>query len=182
MRRNMNSRSFTLIELLIVIAIIGILAAIIMVTVTAAMARARDADRSSGITEMQKALEEYYIQNGSYPAGKCAASGGSSLGCLQVLVTDGLLSALPVDPQASYCNPATGYCTEYDYQSPATGWDGGSSHCGSALATNGAYFFAWSAETVQNFDAYGGGSVQADPDKCGGGSGNSDWRCCIYVQ
>ena len=59
--------SFTLIELLIVVAIIGILAALIIVSVTSAAAKARDIKRQEDLRNIQKALEMYYTSNGSYP-------------------------------------------------------------------------------------------------------------------
>ncbi len=58
---------FTLIELLTVIAIIGILASIVLVSVSGAEAKGRDAKRISDIRTIQLALEEYYSDNGFYP-------------------------------------------------------------------------------------------------------------------
>ena len=69
--------SFTLIELLIVVAIIGILAALIIVSVTSAAAKARDIKRQEDLRNIQKALEMYYTSNGSYPSTGGAWQGAS---------------------------------------------------------------------------------------------------------
>lgn len=63
----MERRGFTLVELLIVIAIIGILSAVVMSSLNAARMKARDAQRIASIQEVQKALENYYLENGVYP-------------------------------------------------------------------------------------------------------------------
>jgi prepilin-type N-terminal cleavage/methylation domain-containing protein len=60
---------FTLIELMVTIAIIAILAVMGMSLFTNAQRSARDTKRISDIKEIQKALELYYTTNGSvYPA------------------------------------------------------------------------------------------------------------------
>jgi type IV pilus assembly protein PilA len=58
---------FTLIELIIVIAIIGILAAVAspMMTRTKGMAIATEA--VAGLATIRQALREYYVENGTYP-------------------------------------------------------------------------------------------------------------------
>ncbi len=75
-----RNQSFTLIELLIVVAIIGILAALIIVSVTTASAKARDVKRQEDLKNVQKALEMYYTSNGSYPIALDSANGGSDWG------------------------------------------------------------------------------------------------------
>ncbi len=62
-------QGFTLIELLVVIAIIGILAVAIMTLVNpvAQFQKANDARRKSDLSQLQKTLEAYYSDNGSYP-------------------------------------------------------------------------------------------------------------------
>lgn len=59
--------SFTLIELMVVIAIIGILAAIGMVAIPQQQAKARNVQRLVNIQKLQVALERYYAKNGRYP-------------------------------------------------------------------------------------------------------------------
>ena len=58
---------FTIVELLIVIVVIGILAAITIVAFNGVQARAKDSTRSNDLTAIQKALELYKTDNGTYP-------------------------------------------------------------------------------------------------------------------
>jgi prepilin-type N-terminal cleavage/methylation domain-containing protein len=67
MFKSENSRAFTLVELLIVIAIIGLLASVIMVALSSARVRARDAKRLSEVQQTAKALELYFNQCNAYP-------------------------------------------------------------------------------------------------------------------
>ncbi|MDD5711042.1 MAG: prepilin-type N-terminal cleavage/methylation domain-containing protein [Candidatus Colwellbacteria bacterium] len=62
-----NNQGFTLIEMLIVIAIIAILSGIVLVGVSGFQASARDSRRISDIRNAQNLLELYYTQQGVYP-------------------------------------------------------------------------------------------------------------------
>ena len=67
-----NSKSssragFTLIEMLVVIAIIGLLSSAVLVGLNDARLRARDARRISDIRQIQNGLEGYYSGSISYP-------------------------------------------------------------------------------------------------------------------
>lgn len=62
-----NLQGFTLIELLVVISIIGLLASVILVSLSEARVKARDLRRRTDIAQLQKAIEMYYQDNGVYP-------------------------------------------------------------------------------------------------------------------
>lgn len=83
-----QSKGFTLIELMVVIAIIGILASIISVSLISSKAKGRDAKRIADIKTIQLALETYYSDNASYPTSIYAAP-----------FYPNYLSNVPMDPQ-----------------------------------------------------------------------------------
>lgn len=66
-RRARRRQGFTIVELLIVIVVIGILAAISTVAYNGTQQRTRDMSRISDLRGLQKVIEMYYIDNGSYP-------------------------------------------------------------------------------------------------------------------
>lgn len=66
-------KAFTLIELLIVIAVIGILMAVILPNLIGMRERARDTAKKNDLTQLKKALRLYFDDHGGYPA---AAAGG----------------------------------------------------------------------------------------------------------
>lgn len=68
MQRSQANKGFTLVELLVTIAIIGILAAVLVANLVGARGRARDASRKEGITQLKTALRLYYNDNQEYPA------------------------------------------------------------------------------------------------------------------
>lgn len=63
----MKKKAFTLIELLIVIAIIGVLAAALYPTIRDALSRGRDAAREGDINNIVTAVETYSSDYGQYP-------------------------------------------------------------------------------------------------------------------
>jgi len=60
-------KSFTLIELLIVIVILGVLAALISGNFITSLKKGRDARRKSDLEQIQRALEMYYEDKRAYP-------------------------------------------------------------------------------------------------------------------
>ncbi len=107
---------FTLIELIVVIAIIGILSTILYASFDVAKAQSRDKVRMASLKELQLAIELYKSQNGSFPTRGCVgttaitdfvgpgpvlAGGGNFKTCatdyIIGLVPD-FIPALPTDP------------------------------------------------------------------------------------
>lgn len=61
-------KGFTLVEMLIVVVIIGILAAAILPRLTGAQAATRDTARRSALNQIAQGLELYNTSNGTYPS------------------------------------------------------------------------------------------------------------------
>ena len=67
MKRGQKQTGFTIVELLIVIVVIGILAAITIVAYNGMQAKAKNSSLQSTVSQLQKMVEAYNAQTGSYP-------------------------------------------------------------------------------------------------------------------
>ncbi|KKP48052.1 MAG: hypothetical protein UR39_C0002G0155 [Candidatus Woesebacteria bacterium GW2011_GWA1_33_30] len=86
---------FTLIEMLVVISLIGILAALALVSFTASQKQARDVTRKSDLKQYQTSLENYANKNnGNYPI---SASTPLSSGAVCTALAIGTCPADPKD-------------------------------------------------------------------------------------
>jgi len=114
---------FTIVELLIVIVVIGILAALVLNTFQGVQARARDAQRRTDINSIATQLEAYHADFGHYPSGSTTTdtcgqnSGGTYTGdcALDVLTMRGL------DAQALNQPNNTAIAVVSSAPTPATG-------------------------------------------------------------
>ncbi len=70
-----NQKGFTLIELMIVVAIIGILAAIAIPQFTSYRRKAQDAGAISALKYLSTAMENYYTSNDTYTATRVNLTG-----------------------------------------------------------------------------------------------------------
>jgi prepilin-type N-terminal cleavage/methylation domain-containing protein len=68
MKHRRANRAFTLIELVIVIAILAILSGVLVPRVTNHLRAARDARRLADIKGVRNAIEQYFLDQGQYPA------------------------------------------------------------------------------------------------------------------
>jgi general secretion pathway protein G len=84
--RNTRQKGFTLIEVMIVFALIGILVGLGLPQYTNATKRAREAVLKEDLFQMRKLIGQYYLDKGQYPAS------------LQTLIDEDYLYKIPVDP------------------------------------------------------------------------------------
>ncbi|MFH1404517.1 MAG: type II secretion system protein [Patescibacteria group bacterium] len=81
-----TQKGFTLIELLIVIAVIVLIGTMAAVAVSSARSKQRDATRLSNVRQVQSALEDYFNERNSYPAGENLPIGdGAYSACLSTI-------------------------------------------------------------------------------------------------
>ena len=100
---------FTIVELAIVIIVIAILASITLVSYRDVQAQSRDTRRLSDIADIQKAMELYYSDHGTYPIptgstgsainSSWYSSGDSSWNLLKNELVPDAIDELPVDPR-----------------------------------------------------------------------------------
>jgi prepilin-type N-terminal cleavage/methylation domain-containing protein len=100
-------RGFTLIELMVVVAIATILTTVVIASTSGSRAKSRDLRRQADIREIQLALELYKDVNRVYPVTGDGATGGTNWQA--VLVSGGYLSQVVVPP-----TPPTGEGYRYE--------------------------------------------------------------------
>jgi general secretion pathway protein G len=114
--RNRNKRGFTIIEVMVVIAIIGLAGTIVGTRVLGSMEKARVTKSKADISVMSQALKMYRLDNGFYPSteqGLMALIQEPSTDPVPLSwKPDGYLDAkdVPVDP----------WGTRYIYRTPGT--------------------------------------------------------------
>ncbi len=127
--KNKTSKGFTIVELLIVIVVIGILAALVITTYNGIQQKARDTERKTDINAIHGQVEAYQAQNGKYPTlanvndatfrtanmkGLDGAALQDPKGNAQTLVAAPSATAYAYAVSPSGCdNGAGGDCTQY---------------------------------------------------------------------
>lgn len=144
-----RQRGFTIVELLIVIVVIGILAAITIVAYNGVQGRAQDSRRVNDIQAIATALEAYKTVNGTYPAAAPNDPSGWEVSkntpatFIASLKSSGTISnPTPVDPS----NSGNNMYKYYRYAAGNAGCD----------ATRGD-FYVLVVQTLVSKPAYGNG-------------------------
>lgn len=125
----MKRSGYTIVELLIVIAIIGLLTTLGTYVWSSSGKRSRDSVRKSDLSRMENALQQYYLENRSYPEHYDASTNILSAGfqlsnpensqCSRggkEVLTPKYLPTIPQDPRKSV-NAKNASCEEFENQS-----------------------------------------------------------------
>lgn len=108
-----SKKGFTLIELVVTVAIIGILSSIVLVSMTSSRAKGRDGRRLSDINQIKSGLDLYFSSGTGYPDLSTWNSGNLSCASVDYLF-------IPKDPLGT------------DYQYETSGESFASPTCGGA--------------------------------------------------
>jgi len=119
MKRNLDNRGFTLIELMVVIVILGILAGLIVPRIMSRPEEARQAKARMQIESLETTLKLYKLDNGCYPSTEQG---------LQALVEAPTVGTLPRKwREGGYLEkgkvPKDPWGNDYIYLSPGTSGD-----------------------------------------------------------
>jgi prepilin-type N-terminal cleavage/methylation domain-containing protein len=143
----LTTRGFTLVELMIVIAIIGILAAALFPSLTSYLAKGRDTARASHVKEIVTALSTFMVDStGNAPINtitKCADFGDQLKTYLPKFPKD------PISGRTDNCGSAN----LYGYGTGKV--NGQNSAAVSAVFEGGGGNVAWSLDSYQWVDASG---------------------------
>jgi len=114
--KNKQNKGFTLVELMVVIAIVGVLASVVIPNVQEYSAKARNASRMADLTSLEVAIITYKDDVGSYPNTFSNWWGEYDYGNHPHEGSNGYvpnlaptyMRRLPADPMAGKTNPAVG--------------------------------------------------------------------------
>jgi prepilin-type N-terminal cleavage/methylation domain-containing protein len=120
-QRVAGSSGFTLVEIMVVVAIIGIILAILIVNIMAAQSQARDETRLENIATIQLALGLYFNKYESYPPLLSCLNdkgdpGGGNSACPENTSNDNFIAnPIPTDPNNTPCQVSRSGDNNYCY-------------------------------------------------------------------
>ena len=180
----MKIRGFTLVELLVVVAIIGLLVGIIVPNLSDARASGRDARRVSDIKNIQLSLALYYNDNLHYP---CSLGGTGTIGSCSPDFYPTYMATVPKDPKTN---------SDYIYSSQQTTSATDNLNCnnksvvyyhlGAIMETTGFTNQDDDKTTAQQTGyacsaSNGGARFDGNADSCGAGAAVSPDKCFDVV-
>lgn len=111
-----KNAGFSLVELLVVVAIMGILSSIVVVALGSSKQKSRDSKRIADIKTIQIALSTYYANNGFYPRNIYAASNAVAGADPGNGLAPAYIAVVPTDPSGG-----TGGCSGTGANAAGTG-------------------------------------------------------------
>jgi prepilin-type N-terminal cleavage/methylation domain-containing protein len=162
---NPAPKGFTLVEMLVVVAVIGFLAAAVLATLTGAQLDAKDKRRISDLKQIQNALGLYYTKYNSYPRELDGANGNMSTNEIFWTMMKPYFHGRPIDPNG------LGDATYYYYYD-------GSHSCG---GKNVVVIFARQMNLAKNsnFDEFKNSTCAGSLDGEGRGGGEQSYNLII---
>jgi len=114
----MNKQTgFTLIELMIVVAVVGILAAIALPAYQESVAKSKRADAQGALHSLAGSMERFFTENNTY----CGSDNGGAVGtCVNGDIPAFFSSQVPVDGGTAYYNLTISAVTAGSYTLTAT--------------------------------------------------------------
>lgn len=111
-RRTKGEKGFTLIELIVVIAVLGILATLVVPRVVGVKEEAQNTVGNANLKIVKNALERYYAEHGSYPDPQDQDGDSNDNELPDVLQDDGYLDEIPTDLTYTVSNNNQNYTLE----------------------------------------------------------------------
>ncbi len=121
-----KQHGFTIVELLIVIVVIGILAALVVTTFNGIQQKARNTERQTDVNAIHSQVEAYYAQNGKYPSLDQINETGAANAGWRAANMKGLDAQALKDPKGTATTLAGAAAADvYSYVVTPTGCDNG---------------------------------------------------------